>query len=559
MLAARVTARNAHRLASRSFATVVDSAGLKVAAADANQPTSSVTVLVKAGSRFETKPGVANALKNFAFKSTAKRSALGTVRESELYGGVLSASLSREHLALTAEFLRGDEQFFVDVLSSFVTSAKFTRHEFEEYVTPLIEADAVAANADPATYAIEVAHALAFRSGLGASLFAPSHSSITTEDVKAYAKSAFTKGNIAVIGSGIDQSVLSKLVEKSFASTPASVAPDASASAYFGGENRIDAHSGPQTVFIGFGAAGAPTPELATLAAYISPVASVKWSRGTSALAAAIPVGVSVQPVYLPYTDATLVGLLVQGANATDLKIAATAVVAEVKKAAAGLSADDLKKTVAKAKFAAANTAESREGFAATLGSQVLAGSPATLDATLASFDKVSVSGFSQAVSALVKGKPTYVAIGDVNALPYADETSALRLSSPPASATYIHTTSLKKPISLAMLSSSANSSSSTLTSMPPQKAAPKNYEAAFGALSSTYGFGPGALPTPIPTAYPSAKSARTPTYNSSPAPTVSPTTRAPRAQKDYAAAFGSLSSSYGFGGALPSRSGTSK
>ena len=42
-------------------------------------------------------------------QSTGKRSALGTVREAELYGGVLSSSLTREHLALTAEFLRGDE------------------------------------------------------------------------------------------------------------------------------------------------------------------------------------------------------------------------------------------------------------------------------------------------------------------------------------------------------------------------------------------------------------------------------------------------------------------
>ena len=42
-------------------------------------------------------------------QSTATRSAIGTVRESELYGGVLSSSLGREHLALTAEFLRGDE------------------------------------------------------------------------------------------------------------------------------------------------------------------------------------------------------------------------------------------------------------------------------------------------------------------------------------------------------------------------------------------------------------------------------------------------------------------
>jgi ubiquinol-cytochrome c reductase core subunit 2 len=42
-------------------------------------------------------------------QSTDAGSALKTAREAELYGGVLSAALSREHLFLTAEFLRGDE------------------------------------------------------------------------------------------------------------------------------------------------------------------------------------------------------------------------------------------------------------------------------------------------------------------------------------------------------------------------------------------------------------------------------------------------------------------
>jgi predicted Zn-dependent peptidase len=65
MLAAR--ARIVQRLA-RNFATVADTTGVKVAAFDNNQPTSSVTLFVKAGSRFESKAGVANALKNFAFK-----------------------------------------------------------------------------------------------------------------------------------------------------------------------------------------------------------------------------------------------------------------------------------------------------------------------------------------------------------------------------------------------------------------------------------------------------------------------------------------------------------
>jgi hypothetical protein len=44
-----------------------------------------------------------------SLQSTASGSALKTIRETELYGGVLSAALSREHLFLTADFLRGDE------------------------------------------------------------------------------------------------------------------------------------------------------------------------------------------------------------------------------------------------------------------------------------------------------------------------------------------------------------------------------------------------------------------------------------------------------------------
>ena len=66
MLAARRVC-NVQRVA-RSFATAVESSGVKVAAVDNNGPTSSLTVLVKAGSRYEPNAGLANALKNYAFK-----------------------------------------------------------------------------------------------------------------------------------------------------------------------------------------------------------------------------------------------------------------------------------------------------------------------------------------------------------------------------------------------------------------------------------------------------------------------------------------------------------
>ena len=66
--AVRTTSRRGVISKVRSFASVVDAAGFKVAAVDNGQSTTSITFLVKAGSRYENKAGVAHALKNFGFK-----------------------------------------------------------------------------------------------------------------------------------------------------------------------------------------------------------------------------------------------------------------------------------------------------------------------------------------------------------------------------------------------------------------------------------------------------------------------------------------------------------
>ncbi|EIW56375.1 ubiquinol-cytochrome C reductase complex core protein 2 [Trametes versicolor FP-101664 SS1] len=425
MLAARASAaRAASRIArTRTFATVVDSAGVKVAAADNGEATSAVTFIVKAGSRFESKPGVAHALKNYAFKSTDKRSSLGTVREAELYGGVLSSSLSREHLAITAEFLRGDEAFFVDVLSSYLTSTKFTRYELTELVAPTCEAETSAALSNPATHAVELAHALAFRNGLGNSIFATPGHHLTADDVRAYAQSVFGSGNVAVLGTGIDPAALEKLLEKSLGKFAAAASPASTASKYFGGETRVDAHGAAETVFIGFGTSGAPSAELAVLAAHLDPTPSVKWSKSTSPIAAGIPEGSSVQAVYLPYSDASLFGLLVQAPTTAAVKEAGKVAVAALQ-AAGSLKGEELQKAIAKAKFIAASAVDGRDGLISSLGPKVsiLSGTSASLSEAVSSLEKVDASAFSKASASLLKTKPTFVAVGDVKSLPYADE-----------------------------------------------------------------------------------------------------------------------------------------
>lgn len=259
----------------------------------------------------------------------------------------------------------------MDVLSSFLTDAKFTRHELNEYVAPVCEAESTTVASNPASRAIELAHGLAFRTGLGSPLFSSAHHPVTAELVQEYATSVFSKGNIAVLGTGISQEALSKLVEKSLANlASSSTGVSSTPSTYHGGETRIENHEGPQTVFVGFGAASAPSAELAVLTAHLSPQPSVKWSQGLSPISASIPPTASVQAVLLPYSDATLFGFIVQGETAEDVKVAAKAAVTALKEAGS-VKAEDLKRAVAKAKFAAASSVEGRTGFVSTLGAKV--------------------------------------------------------------------------------------------------------------------------------------------------------------------------------------------
>jgi ubiquinol-cytochrome c reductase core subunit 2 len=259
--------------------------------------------------------------------------------------------------------------FFVELLTSFITSAKFARHEFQEYVIPVIESESNAASSDPAMHALELAHALAFRSGLGSSLFANPHHTVTVEDIKSFAMSAFSKGNVAVLGTGIDQTTLSKLVDKTLSSTPSAPALSSSPSTYFGGETRLESNGGLESIFIGYGVAGPSDPAIAALSAHLSPTPALKWSKGLSPLSD-MPLGTSVQSVYLPYSDATLFGLLVQGTTTAGVKDAGKLAVKALKEAG-GIKAEELKKALAKAKFAAASSVDCRDGIINILGPKV--------------------------------------------------------------------------------------------------------------------------------------------------------------------------------------------
>ncbi|UZJ54797.1 hypothetical protein CBS101457_004117 [Exobasidium rhododendri] len=406
------------------------------ASSDSGANTASVTVAIKAGPRFETQPGLAHVLKNYTFKSNGRRSALALVREAELYGGVLSTSLTKEHLLLTAEFLRGDEEFFVEVLGDVLSSSKFLSHEFHEEVLPQVQTEFEQSLNSPSILGFDQLTQTAYRQrGLGASLFSSPASPISHSQVVDYAHSVFAKDNIAVVGSGIDSGYLSKLVSTYFKDVrPTKGSIQAGSKQYFGGDARVSytpnhavdgikAHYGHY--FIAFEGAGVDaSPELAVLRSYLGGESSVKWSTGLSPLAQIsekVP-GANANAFNLNFTDSGLFGAYIT-APTSKVILAAQETTKALKEATKSISKEDLEKAKAKARFEVAAAIESRAGIHSAVGGQLLeAKNVQLLEESFSQLESVSSSALASAVSKLLEKKATTVAVGDVHKLPYADE-----------------------------------------------------------------------------------------------------------------------------------------
>jgi len=303
-----------------------------------------------------------------------------------------------------------DRAHFIDFLASFLVSPKFTRHEFSEYVLPAVHSETSAASQYAPTHALELAHALAFRNGLGHSLYAEGQTtgSITAEDIRdLHARAVGNPSSIAILGTGISTETLAKLFEDAISAhktptTPVPTAPAAPATTYHGGAARLASAHGPQAIFIGFGStASASVPALHALAAHLNPAPALKWASSAAPVASGIPAGVHARSVLLPYSDATLIGVALEGTDGAALGKAAKAVVGAFKDAAAGgkVGKEELARAVARAKFQLAASVEAREGYVGTFGPKVLKGETASVQAALDGIQGVSGASLSQVSS----------------------------------------------------------------------------------------------------------------------------------------------------------------
>lgn len=197
------------------------------------------------------------------------------------------------------------------------------------------------------------------------------------------------------------------------------------ASKYYGGEARIplDLHANPTakpTLVIAYGATGEATPEFSVLPHLLGGESALKWVPGSTpfSLAAAKVPGSTVRSFVTPYSDASLFTVVIQANTDADVRTVAEGVASAIKGAASGVKDDELKRAIAKAKFADATKLENYNSFVEAAAPAVFGGKQ--LSSQASALDGLSADKVSKASKALFGAKPTVVAVGNTHALPYA-------------------------------------------------------------------------------------------------------------------------------------------
>lgn len=235
---------------------------------------------------------------------------------------------------------------------------------------------------------MDLAHQLAFRRGLGNSLFASPYVEVDVHSAVAFGRSSFANADgLAVLATGgLSQQTLSDLVGQFYvgstssasSSSPAAVQPGGK-SAYYGGEMRIPAtgHGRHEIghLVVAFQGASHSSPEFAVLKALLGGEAATKWGTGTqpfAKLSSNVSSGIpAVRAFNLAYSDSGLFGFTVDAKTDKIAGLAKEAVAAIKNIADKGASDEEFKRAIARAKFEAAGALEGRVTKQEVIGAQV--------------------------------------------------------------------------------------------------------------------------------------------------------------------------------------------
>lgn len=407
--------------------------GKIIASVENYSPISSVSVLVKAGPRFENDDnlGISHCLRNAAGLSTKNKTVFGITRNIEYVGGRLTASATREHIIYTLDCLRDDLDNTIAFLTEVISKPAFKHWELNDFL-PRMKVDIAKFANNPDAVLVESMHKAAFRGGLNNSLFCPDYKlgSHTSEMLHDYVKSCFTADRITVVGVGVDHDKLLGY-SQNFEIAHAKGGSTVNSSKFTSGDVRVGMNTPLTHAAVLMEGVSAQKLDdvlsLALLQQVLGNTSLISYSDGSASRFSKISKKYDYNPkissINFNYSDNGLFGIYVSAEN-KDINDILKAAVGEVKSAVkTGPSEEELRiakqKLKAAINFAQDSHSECLEDIAFQADNFKKLIPVAELEKEI---DKISVQSITNAASKGMKTKPAIAVVGKTQNVVYADE-----------------------------------------------------------------------------------------------------------------------------------------
>uniref|UniRef100_A0A8D0CZ16 Ubiquinol-cytochrome c reductase core protein 2a n=1 Tax=Sander lucioperca TaxID=283035 RepID=A0A8D0CZ16_SANLU len=393
---------------------------------------SSVGVFVKAGCRYETvgNQGVSHVLRLAANLTTKGASAFKICRGVEALGGSLRSVRAHSYV-LTLLYLCVCRDLLFEFLVNVTAAQDFRPWEVDD-LTSRVKIDKALAQQCPQIGVIEKLHEAAYKNALSNSLYCPDYmvGRVSSTQLQSFVEDHFTAGRMALVGLGVQHSVLRQMAEGLLSVRSGAGAPVAKA-VYRGGELRVQNNDDLVHALItseGGVTGSAEANTFSVLQRIMGAGPHVKrGSNITSKLSQGIAKA-TTQPFdatafNASYSDSGLFGVytIAQADSAGEVIKAA---IAQVRGVAEGnVSEADISRAKNQVKSEYLMSMESSEGLMEEIGAQALTTAAYQLpDAVLQAIDAVTQDDVVKAAKQFVDGKKTMAASGHLANTPFVDE-----------------------------------------------------------------------------------------------------------------------------------------
>lgn len=407
--------------------------GISVISTENYSPVSHLSVLIKAGSRYENglNRGISHCLRNCSSLSSAHRTAFAITRHIEEFGGKLWVTSTREHMMYTLQCNRDEFDLAIELLSEVASQHVFKPWEVSD-ATPRMTVDRAIHEQNPDSVLMELLHQAAFRGGLNNSLYCPAFmiGKHDSEMLHNFVKEHYTAPRTTAVGFGIDHEYFSAAVQKLFDMKILS-GDVGKESRFGGGEIRVETNlPHTHTAIVAEGASLTNTKEMLSLAVLqcilgLGPRMKHTGSEHSKLGAAAAKAATSpfsVSALNINYSDIGMFGVHIVG-NPKDMQQMVKAVVTGMREATKSITDEDVKiaKNILKTKICLERDSVSDQGedmlvqFATT-------GVLKTPEELQKDVDAITTTDVSTVASKVMKTKPAIASLGPLDHMPYLDE-----------------------------------------------------------------------------------------------------------------------------------------